>query len=109
MDDLEPAMNTEEIFKAYQNRHKDIIRLKDGYIQIFLGGKESSKQVLQWNYHNKLNDVLLYKIVFYSGSTSERYYYTFSEEGMIQSKEFVMEKVRRDHPELFEWIIWNLP
>ena len=104
MDDLEFTMNIPQIFEKYPNPDCVLnISLKVGSIQVV-----RADNVIQINYKLPGKTVSLYKMVIYSDA-AEPYYYTFCNNFMEQKKVLMFNHSRENHPEFFEWIIWNLP
>ena len=106
MDDLESAMNIDELFEKYKEYKVDTINLKQGLIKITLMKVANSSKVIHIDYYYNLD--IYYKIHIYF-NPKKSFHYTFIDGEMIQGKEIMVNHAKEFHPEFFEWIIWNLP
>jgi hypothetical protein len=103
---VESAMNIEEIFRKYEERKSDVIKLNHGFIGVILNEVANSNYVLRFSYQHNLE--LYYKIIIYF-KRKNIFFYTFIDGEMIEGKENMMGHAKEAHPEFFEWMIWNLP
>ena len=99
-------MNVDEIFKKYEERKSDVIKLNHGFIGVILSEVANSNHVLRFHYHSNME--LYYKIIMYS-NTKTILFYTFIDGEMIEEKEAMIGHAKEFHPDFLEWIIWNLP
>ena len=100
------ALNIEEIFRKYEERKSDVIKLNHGFIGVILNEVANSSHVLRFHYHSNME--LYYKIIMYS-KRRHILFYTFIDGEMVEGKENMMGHAKETHPEFFEWMIWNLP
>jgi len=99
-------LNIEEIFKKYEERKSDVIKLERGFIGVTLNELANSNHALRFNYHHNLE--LYYKIIMYS-KRKHILFYTFIDGEMVDGKENMMDHAKEFHPDFFEWMLWNLP
>lgn len=104
MDYLESAMNIPQIFEKYPDLDCSLnIKLKIGSVKVL-----RADDAIRINYKLLGQTVSSYKIILYS-EPSEDFYYTFFDNYMKQGKALMFDQSKENHPEFFEWMIWNLP
>lgn len=101
-------MNIEDVFKEYpKEKHLTKIVLSGGEIEILVSDSRVSI-----GYHYPSLDLTLcrgrYKVVFYSNPPGQYYYKFIDGENYSSGKEAVLDHAKKNHPDFFEWILWNL-
>lgn len=101
-------MNIEDVFKEYpKERSLTKIVLSGGEIEILVSDSRVSI-----GYHYPSLDLTLcrgrYKLVFYLDPPGQYYYKFIDGENYSTGKEAVLDHAKKNHPDFFEWILWNL-
>lgn len=101
-------MNIEDVFKEYpKEKYLTKIVLSGGEIEILVSDSRVSI-----GYHYPSLDLTLcrgrYKLIFYLNPPGQ-YYYKFTDgETYSTGKEAVLDHAKKNHPDFFEWMLWNL-
>ena len=104
MDALESPMNIKNIFKRFTNDAEIVLESGVIDIQSFRDGKLVSIEIEFFTQERLKYEIFLHK------NTSKVEVFHFSKKGVgheIYIDE-LFDEVKRDHPDFFEWILWNI-